>query len=150
MKPEFKLQTKKGQTVYYIKVNIRSEESLGRPSLSDEHGIFVKELKIVHQTNHKVVLSDEFVTVLDRMKKDQKKESYHNNLEDPKVYVKSKETYWANGIFSYMYSLEDPQKCISKMKRKIKDQINKDYGFLRFIDLEGVLENMEINNIKSK
>jgi len=144
MKYKFKLRTIKGQTVYKIQVNIRTKETMNNSSSINKHGIFVEQLKIVHQTNHKIVLSDPFVTLLDRQKEDQKKESYYHFIDDISVCIKTKETYWANGIFSTMYSLDDPKKCITKMKRKIVNQINKDYGFLRFIDVESAIEKLTI------
>lgn len=147
MKYKFKLNTKKGQIVYKIDVNIRSSESINCSSSMNKHGIFIDELKIIHQTPHKIVLSDPFVTLLHRQKEDQRKESYYHFLEEIYVSIKTKETYWPNGIFSTMYSLENPDKCIVKMKRKIINQINKDYGFLRFVDIESTIENMEINKL---
>ncbi|MCE5332900.1 MAG: hypothetical protein LLF95_12270 [Bacteroidales bacterium] len=148
MKPKFKLQTKKGQIVYKIEVNIRTEETMKNNSGMNKHGIFVEELKIVHQTKYKTVLSDPWVSMFDRQLEDQRKDSYNRYIEDIFVSIKTKETYWANGIFATMYSLEDPQKCISKIKKKITDQINKDYGFLRFVDIESVIESMQISTLK--
>ena len=148
MKPKFKLQTKKGQIVYKIEVNMRTEETMTNRSSMNRHGIFIEELKIIHQTEHKIALSDKWITLFDRQKEDQKKESYYRFIEDVSISIKTKEVYWPNGIFATMYSLEDPQKCITKMKRKIINQINKDYGFLRFVDVESVIESMQISTIK--
>jgi len=142
--PVFKLQTKIGQPVYEVEINIRSEDSMDRNTVSYKHGIFINKLKIVHQTEYKIVLSNPFVTLLDRQKTDKKKENYQHFLEDISVSVKTKDDFWPNGIFGHCYTLEDPNKQISKIKRKMIDQVAKDYGFLRFVDIESVVEKMEI------
>jgi hypothetical protein len=147
MKYKFKLRTVKGQIVYKIELNIRTEATMDNSSSINKHGIFVEELKIVHQTNHKIALSDPFITLLYRQKEDQKKETYYHFIDDISVCIKTKETYWANGIFCTMYSLENPEKCISKMKSKIRTQINKEYGFLRSVDIESVIEDMQITKL---
>jgi len=143
-KEKFKLATKKGQIVYKIDINIRDENSSSCMTSCYPHGIIIKELKIVHQTQYKIALSDEWITLLDRQKEAQKKESYNHYLEEITVSVKTKETFWPNGIFAYCYTLDNPEKCLSKIKRKMIDQVNKDYGFLRLIDIESTLESLKI------
>jgi len=142
-KEKFKLQTKKGQTVYEIHINIRDNNTSCVSSIYP-HGIIIKELKIVHQTLYKIALSDDWITSLDRQRENQKKESYNHYLEDITVIVRTKDTFWPNGIFGHCYTLDNPEKCLTKIKRKMSDQVNKDYGFLRLIDIEKVLENLQI------
>ena len=63
---KFKLNTKKGQVVNLITLNLflyNKKDYLGNVY---KEGLFVKKLKIVHQTKIKIVLSDDYVTVLDR------------------------------------------------------------------------------------
>lgn len=145
-KESFKLNTKIGQPVYYVEINVPDPNYTGSSS-SYKEGIFIKKLKIVYQTKYKIALSNEFITTLDRQKEGQKKESYYNFLEDMSVTVKTKETYWPNGIFAHCYTIEDPEKSINKLKRKMIDQVNKDYGFLRWIDIEKTLNEFQINKV---
>jgi len=137
-KIKFALETKKGQIVYKINLNIHSGVSPKYTSF-DKEGLFVKYLKIVHQTNYKIVLSDDFVTVLDRKKEEQRKDSYHHFLEDIIVNIRTKESYFPNGIFCTCYTLSDPEKTIKLIKRKMLDKINSEYGFLRHTDYEKVI-----------
>lgn len=146
-KEKFEQKTKKGQTVYYIQVNIRSTDSKYNSSGVYLEGIFIEELKIVHQTNKKIALSDEYITTLDRKNEGEKHESYKHYLEDISVNIVTKETFFPNGIFTHCYSLENPEKCIAKMKHKIINKINADYGFLRFANVEEIIEGFKITNI---
>jgi len=145
-KVKFAFQTKKGQVVYKINLNIHSNTP--KYTSIDKEGLFVKELKIVHQTNYKIVLSDDFVTVLDRRKAEQKKESYQSYLEDVSIGIRTKESYFPNGVFCTCYTINDPVKIIKLIKRKMLDKINSEYGFLRFTNYEKVVEEMEVTFLK--
>lgn len=143
-KIKFKHETKKGQIVYLISLNIFAQDSAGKQYYSYKEGLFVEELKIVHQTNHKIVLSDPYVTLLDRKKEADRSESYRHFLDDINVSVKTKETYFPNGIFCNCYTTESPEKIIKSMKHKIIIKINKEYGFLRDMDLERKIYDLEL------
>lgn len=145
---KFVHDTKKGQTVYEIGVNIRAADSMDCRTSQYKHGIFVKELKIVHQTNYKIALSGDWIPLLDRKREGIRKGSYHHFLEDVSVNIKTKESFWPNGIFAHLYSLENPQKGITKLKSAIAKQINSDYGFLRFADIEKIIEGFEVIILK--
>jgi len=149
-KNNYKLQTKKGQIVYDIHVNIRSDDSKNRSTTTDQDGIFITELKIVHQTQYKTVLSDEFVTVLDRQRDERKKESYYHYIEDISVSIITKESYWPNGIFAHMFTLKNPQTQIKQIQREIIRKINSEYGFLRFCDIEKTIEGFEVTYTNKK
>jgi hypothetical protein len=144
---KFKLETKKGQAVYHVEVNMRDSASMLNRSSSNKQGIFITELKIIHQTPRKIALSDDYITLFDRQRADQKQDSYYRYLESVNVSIITKETYFPNGIFSSCYTLNDPNKCIAKIKQKICDKINKEYGFLRFVDIEEIIKNLEIINL---
>lgn len=143
-KPQFKLQTKVGQTVYRIEVNMRAGYS---SSTSYKDGIWVETFKIGYQTNRKIALNNEYMMVLDRQHLDERKESYKNFLEDISVSVKTKETFWPNGVFCLCYTLENPEKTLAKMKRKMIEKINNEYGFLRHMNIEAVIEKMQIQHV---
>lgn len=141
MKKElFKLETKKGMTVYKIEVNIRNPEDQYNSLSFHQNGIIVTKLKIIHQTKRKIVLSDEYVTVLDRQREDQRKESYYHFLNDINVSILTKEKVFPNGVFSYCYSLEPPEKMIAKIKSKIAIKIEKEYGFLRNMNIGEIID----------
>ncbi len=144
MEEKFKLNTFIGQKVYHIEINIRDDKSKRNSTSLDKEGIFIKEFTIVHQTRRKTAISNEWISTFDRQKIGEKKESYNSYLNDPTVRIKTKETYFANGIFSTMYSLEDPKKAIKKIKKAIIEKINSEYGFLRFADIENIINSFEI------
>jgi len=144
MKAKFKQQTKIGQSVYKVELNIRDESSINNSSSFNQHGLFFEKLKIVYQTEHKIALNDRWITLFDRLKSDRKKESYCHYLEDINVRIVTKETYFPNGIFATMYTLEDPEKQVNKIKKAIQTKINKEYGFLRFCNIEQVIESFNL------
>ncbi len=143
-KVQFKLDTKKGQIVYFIELNIHSGENRHDSGFLYKEGLFVTEKKISLQTKYKIALNDEWITLLDRLKETDKKESYKHCLEDINIVIKTKETYWPNGIFASCYTLENPEKCIKTIKHKIINKIEKEYGFLYNVDFKSKIYEMEI------
>lgn len=141
---EYKYETKVGQKVYLVNLNIRHDFDMDNKTGWNEHGIFVTELKIIQQTKYKIALSDEWITLIDRRKKGEKSESYYNEFEKVSVRFLNKETYFPNGIFCSCYTLSDPKKSIKKIKSEILKKINKDYGWLRIYNFESRIEEMEI------
>ena len=144
-KIEYQVDTKKGQTVYDIQINVRETGDAKTMSSMYPNGIHVKVLKIVHQTPYKIALSDDFITLLDRIKKGSKKESYQHCLDEIRVTIRAKDTFWPNGVFGHVYTTKDPEKEIKLIKHKMINQVNKDYGFLRTADIEQTIYDMEIN-----
>ena len=143
-KEKFALQTKIGQTVYHIGINLRSESSKNNSCSLYKDGIHIEALKIVYQTTHKIALSDKFISLLDRQHEGQKKESYLRFFNEISVSVKTRETYWPNGIFATCITTEDPEKCIKKMKRKIIETVSGEYGFLMSGNWIEQIEDMQI------
>ena len=141
---KYKLKTKKNQTVYFIELNIVNGENM---SNLNKEGLFVKEYKIVHQSKHRIALSDDWITVLDRQKLGQKKESYNNFLNDINVTIKTNETYFPNGVFCRCYTIDNPEKVIKKLKQQMIIEIEKKYGFLRNLDVERKIYDMEITKL---
>lgn len=146
-KKKFKLKTKVGQVVYSIQVNIRSNADKFNQSCSNKEGIHVEKLRIVYQTKYKIALSNDWITVLSRQTADARKESYNSYLDSINVCIKTQETYFPNGIFASCYSLENPEKCISKIKKEIIKKIENDYGFLRDMNIEKTINDFTINHI---
>jgi len=144
---KYKLKTVKGQKVYRVDVGIRDSPNIYDRTTYHRHGIFVKELKIVHQTEFKIALSDEWITLLDRQKGGEKKDKYKSFIGDYNVSIVTNETYLPNGVFCTCYTLESPDKSINKIKKAIMNKINKDYGFLRDANLGSVLDRFEINTL---
>jgi len=144
-KIKYKLETKKGQTVYYVELNIHSGEATRFNTGLYSEGLFVKEKKIAFQSKYKIALNDDFITILDRQFDDRKKESYQTYLEDINVCIKTKETYWPNGIFAHCYTIENPEKCIKNIKHRIISKIEKEYGFLYNMDFKQKIYDMDIS-----
>jgi len=127
---EFELETKVGQKVFEIQLNLRSEDSRYNSTTYHKEGSFVEDLKIVYQTDYKIALSDEYITVLSRNQKGKKKDDYNSYLEQINVSILTKETYFPNGIFAKCYTTKNPKLIIKKMKKAMLEKIDKDYGFL--------------------
>ena len=127
---KFKVDTFIGQTVYDIEINVRADSDIGSSTSYHKHGIQIKELRIVHQTDYKIALSNDYITILDRQKENERRESYKHFLEEITVSIVTKETYFPNGVFCHVYSLKDPKKSLGKMKKDMISKIQSDYGFL--------------------
>ena len=127
---EFTLDTKIGQRVYEINLNVRSPESKYNSTSYHSDGCHIKELEIVYQTKYKIALSDDFITLLSREKKGEKKDKYYNYINDINVSIITKENYFPNGIFCKCYSLKNNKSVVNKMKKAMLDKIEKEYGFL--------------------
>ena len=138
---KYKLKTKKNQTVYFIELNIINGKNT---SNLYKEGLFVKEYKIVHQSKYKIALSDDWITILDRQQLGQRKESYNRFLNDINVRIKTNETYFPNGVFCTCYTIDNPEKVIMKLKHQMIIEIEKKYGFLRDLDIERKIYDMEI------
>lgn len=132
MNKEFAIKTEIGQKVWKIVINLPFD---GVGDSLYKHGIFIDESSIVYQTEYKLALSNDFITVLDRLEKGKKKESYCSYLDSLNVSVKTKETYFSNGIFAKIYSTKEPTEAlISDLKRELKQNVEKEYSFLYNID----------------
>jgi hypothetical protein len=138
---KYKLKTKRGQTVFRIEINLRSDQ-YNKTSLNPD-GIYITELKIVHQTERKIALSDTWITTLDRQGINEKKDKYWHYLEDINISIKTMETYFANGIFATCYTLKNPKKIIEKMKHEIHLKVNREYGFL-FDGLANKIDSLKV------
>ena len=115
-----------GQSVYYIEVNIL--EDLTKPSIYKE-GIIIEPLKIVHQTSKKIALSDDYITTLD-IPENGKKEPCSTYLNEIYIRIESDETYWSNGLFCKVYSLDNSGATIDKILLDIAKKVKAKYGFL--------------------
>ena len=132
MNKEFSIETEIGQKIWQIKINLPFD---GKGDSLYEHGIFIEEFSIVYQTEYKIALSNDWISTLDRKEKGKKKESYQHYLDDLSVSVKTKETYFSNGIFAKIYSTKEPTEAlISYLKRELKQSVEKEYSFLYNID----------------
>lgn len=141
----FALETKLGQKVYDIRINIiPNPRRSSTVSVFDSEGIFIDELKIVYQSQYKIALSGDWIPVLDRRKFNEKKESYKHFLEEIGVSIKTKETYFNNGIFAQCYTLQNPEKIIKKMTAEIAIKVEKEYGFLSNLNVWDKVGEMKI------
>lgn len=132
MNKEYSIETEIGQKVWQIRINLPFD---GKGDFLYKHGIFIEELSIIYQTNYKIALSNDWITCLDRKEKGKKKESYQTYLDDLKISVKTKETYFPNGIFAIIYSTKEPTEALlNSFKKEIKQQVEKEYSFLYNID----------------
>ena len=147
MKPKFEHQTKIGTPVYSIHLNIvPNPRYTSRVNSYDSEGIFIEKLKIVYQTERRLALSDNYITVLDRRYDGERLETYRSYLEEISVNIKTKERYFNNGIFAHVYTLQDPEKIIKKMTSKIASKIKNEYGFLNNIDVFEKVESLTVTN----
>ena len=132
MNKEFAINTEIGQKVWEIEINLPFD---GIGDSLHKQGIFIGELEIVYQTDWKIAISDDWISTLYRREKGKKKESYCSYLDDLSVSVKTKETYFSNGIFAKVYSTKEPTEALlNSFKKEIKQQVLKEYSFLHNID----------------
>jgi hypothetical protein len=137
---EFELKTVKGQKVTEIHINIRSDkDKLNKTSL-DKEGVFITDHKIALQKRSRIALNDDYITIFDRNEKGEKKESYNRYIEHATVRIVTTETYFANGIFGTLYTLEDTKKGIKKLTLAMQKKVNSEYSFLNNIDIYSIVE----------
>ena len=127
---EFKIETDIGQTVYEIRINMPTTQS---DNSFDKEGIFIIEHKISFQTIRKIALNDNWITTFDRLQKGKRKESYNNAIGYSIISVKTHETYFANGVFGRLFTIDDPKKEIKRLKNEMAKEIQSKYGFLNGI-----------------
>jgi hypothetical protein len=139
---EYTLDTKIGQKVYEINLNVRSPESKHNSTSYHSDGCHIEELEIVYQSKYKIALSDDFITLLDRQRKDKRKDSFYSYLDNIKVSIITKETYFPNGIFCRCYSLKNNKSVINKMKKAMLEKIEKEYGFLFSSEIKHQIKNL--------
>jgi len=142
---EFSLNTKVGQKIYEINLNVRSPESKHNSTSYHSDGCHIKELEIVYQTKYKIALSDEFITLLSRQKKGDKKDKYYHYIDDIGVSIVTKENYFPNGIFCKCYSLKNNKSVINKMKKAMLNKIEKEYGFLFSSEIKNEINNLTLS-----
>ena len=127
---EFKIDTEVGQSVYEIRINMPTTPN---NNSFDKEGIFVTEHKISFQTIRKISLNDDWITTFDRLQKGKRQESYQNAIGYTIVSVKTNETYFSNGVFGRLFTIEDPKQEIKRLKRDIEKEIQSKYSFLNGI-----------------
>ena len=145
-KIEFSEKTKKGQIVNQININIHAPGS--RPCTLYPAGITVTPLKIVYQTNQKIALSDEWITILDRRKLGERKESYRRFLNDISISVKTTETYFPNGIFANCITNNNPSSVIKEMKKSILNYVHSKYSWMLTDEFQDKINSLHINNLR--
>ncbi len=140
MKEKYKLKTKIGQRVSKIEIGIRAESDKHQSTSINKEGVFVGDHKIVYQTYWKIALNNKWITLLDRQRVDQKKESYNQYLEYPSVSVVTKESYFPRGIFGIIYTIGDSRKAIVKLIEAMQTKVDKEYGYMFNIDIGDIVE----------
>ena len=130
-----------GDVVYSIMINMPN----GIPLLDcEKEGVFIEKLNVVYKTDMKIALSDEWITKLDAYN-GRTRYSHNTYLEDIIVNIKSGEEFYSNGIFAKCYTTNEPTFIISKMKRKIIEEVNEKYGFL--FDVKEKINNLKIESL---
>lgn len=132
MSKEYSINTEVGQKIWCVKINLPFD---GKGDSLYKHGIFAEELSIVYQTDYKIALSNDWITCLDRKEKGKKKESYQDYLDNLNISVKTRETYFPNGIFAKIYSTKEPtEELLKSLKKELKRKIKFEYSFLHNVD----------------
>ena len=147
---KYKLKTKIGQRVSKIEINIRSDADKQKDTSINKEGVHINNLKIVYQTRYKIALNDSWITKLDRQSAQGKKSSYWHYLEDTRVNIVTRETFFSNGIFGTIYTTGSISDAIKKLTKAMQVKVNKEYGFLANIDIEKIVSDFrqkEIDNL---
>lgn len=137
---EFKPQTRVGQEVHKICINIRSEKDKDNFSSLYEDGCHIEKLKIVHQTDRKIALSNLWITTLDRLEVGSRKESHNTYLNDSSVCIRINDTIFANGVFGTIYTTGKTKPAINKLVKKMQSEVDSKYGFLCNMDIEIIVD----------
>ena len=99
---------------------------------SYQDGLQVQELQIIGISPHKIVLNNDFFTVLENDDREgyRKDKKYYTYLDE--VYVSIRTSGFLElGVVTTLYSTKSPnKKLLSKMVRETEKEINKEYGFL--------------------
>lgn len=118
----------KGQKVWKIEINTPTEVSKYGSS-SYQRGVHITEMEILGVSDYKIVLNDDWFTTLDVVR--DRRDKYHSYLDDINVIIKTKETYFPNGVFVSCYSSKKPTKrLLDKMVATACVKVDKEYGFL--------------------
>ena len=132
-----KQETYIGQTVYKIGVNILEDKY--KPSIYKE-GVIIEELKIIYQTDLKIALSDEYITILS--KDNGNKSEYNTYIGELCIIVETDHKYWSNGLFCKIYTLDNSGEMIDSILSDIAKTVKTKYSFL----FNGLFE--KLNNLK--
>lgn len=135
METEFKLETSIGQKVIMIKINIPNPEDEKTASGFRKEGVFTTSLKIVFQTLSKIALNDTYITRLDRLNKDERKENYKSCLEYPEVSISTRDTIFPNGIFGTIYTIGSEKRAKTKLIKAMQTKLDKELGFFSRINI---------------
>ena len=121
-----KQETYIGQSVYRIDVNVLEDNI--KPSIYKE-GIIIEPLRIVHQTSKKIALSDDHITTLDIME-NELRVPCSTYINDMYMRIETNDTYFSNGLFCRVYTLDNSRNTIDGILKDISKQVKAKYGFL--------------------
>lgn len=143
---KYKLETKIGQIVTLININIRSEADRDNPTTFRRDGIYTETYKIVFQTKRKIAISNEFITTFDREVIGEKNKEYSSYIGDPRVRVEVNEKYFPNGVFGEIFTTGSIDDATNKLVAYMQNELNKKYGFLCNINIGDIVEQYKNNN----
>ena len=95
-------------------------------------GINIEEQQILGISPYKIVLSNDFFTVLENDNREgyRKDKKYYTYLDEVSVSIRTS-GFLEPGVVTTLYSTKSPdKKLLSKMVRETEKEINKEYGFL--------------------
>lgn len=95
-------------------------------------GINIEEQQILGISPYKIVLSNDFFTVLENDNREgyRKDKKYYTYLDEVSVSIRTL-GFLEPGVVTTLYSTKSPdKKLLSKMVRETEKEINKEYGFL--------------------
>ena len=95
-------------------------------------GINIEEQQILGISPYKIVLSNDFFTVLENDNREgyRKDKKYYTYLDEVSVSIRTS-GFLELGVVTTLYSTKSPdKKLLSKMVKETEKEINKEYGFL--------------------
>ena len=126
-----------GQTIWKININ----KVVNAKSYLCKSGVFIDEHKIIGISRYKICINDDWFSTFSFTEKGKRKESYNHYFDDTIISIRTKETYFGNGVFIKMFSTKKPTtKILIKMVAEASIKIDKEYGFL-FSGVKGELYN---------
>lgn len=121
---------KVNQKIWKIEINKNSVTPSSYSLRQD--GVNIEELKILGVSKYKIVLNDNWFTILDNDDRENyKKQTYYSYFDNINVSIRTTGSPLGDGVFITLYSTEEPnEKLLKKMVAKAAKKIDKEYGFL--------------------
>lgn len=133
------MKYKLDQKIWKIEINKHSKSPSKYSTRQD--GISIEEYKILGISTYKIVLNDDWFTVLENDDREcyRRELKHYTYLDEASVNIRTNDNLLGDGIFITLYSTKKPSvNILNKMVSNASIEIDKRYGFL----FNGVVEEL--------